>query len=283
MNVLYIGATGLVGSHVVPFLTAKFHLTLTGYTTDEVNGMEVLPLDLTQWDATEALIQKGAANGAPFDAVVYCATANYRENNQSDPDGRHRYFENCIEVNARGAYHVFEAAWRARVPRVVHIGSMTSVLGAPSYEYIDAETRDRPNDLYAATKVFGEHVGRSYVFRPRRRRRETNTEPVQTMQVLCLRLGQPFSGENHWRRSPHKPSRLAAHMEDIAQAIECALLTDIPYGIYPVVSEVENPLVDPELYAELGYKPLWRFDSTGVERKEDHAPSPNEPVRPAAS
>ena len=282
MNVLYIGATGLVGSHVVPFLAEKFHLTLTGYTTDKVNGMEVLPLDLTQWDATETLIKNGATNGQPFDAVVYCATANYRENNQSDPDGRHRYYENCIEVNARGAYHVFEAAWRAGVSRVVHIGSMTAMLGQPVYEYIDHDTLDRPNDLYAATKIFGENVGRSYVFRPRRRR-QLEPETEQRMQVICLRLGQPFSGETHWRRSPHNPSRLAAHMEDIAGAIECALRTDIPYGIYPVVSDVENPLVDPSTYAELGYQPLWRFDSTGVQRKEDASTTESLPASKVAS
>lgn len=272
MNVLYIGASGLVGSHVVPILAENFHLTLTGYAADEIDGMPVLPLDLTQWDATEALVRDGNANGQPFDAVVYCATANYRENDLRDPEGRRRYYENCIEVNARGAYHVFEAAWRADVPRVIHVGSMTSYLGPPVYEYIDLDTRDRPNDLYAATKVFGEHVGRSYVFRPRHGRRiQTDAEMNRSMQVLCLRLGQPFAKESNWKPRPGRTHRVPVHMEDIAQAIDCALRVDVRYGVYPIVSEVEIPFIDPGTYAELGYQPRWRFDSEGVHRKEDKA------------
>jgi len=41
MNVLYIGATGLVGSHVTPILKEKFDLTLTAFSEGEVKGMPV--------------------------------------------------------------------------------------------------------------------------------------------------------------------------------------------------------------------------------------------------
>lgn len=262
MKVLFIGATGLVGSHAVPFLTQKFDLTLTAFNSGNVAELEVTALDITDWEATAALIQQGTSDGKPFDAIVYCATANYR-GNSGDRDSRHRYFENCIEVNARGAYHVFEAAWRANVAKVVHIGSMTAMLGAPEYEQINAESRDRPNDLYAATKIFGEHVGRSYVFRPRQKRKTSLKPPTQSMQVLCLRLGQPFIDEQHWKNSPHVGSRLATSMEDIAQAIECSLLTEVRYGVYSIVSAVENTKIDPELYAEIGYKPRWKFFNDG--------------------
>lgn len=257
MKVLFIGATGLVGSHVVPFLKEKFELSLAAINSDNIAGMAVTAVDICDWDAIEAFIQKGASDGDPFDAVVYCATANYRENRKTDVEGQLRYYENCIEVNARGAYHVFEASWRANVKKVIHIGSMTSVLGLPHYEVIDAQTRDRPNDLYAATKIFGENVGHSYAGYAER----PDGSPLP-MQVLCLRLGQPFSSEDSWRKSP-RASRLAIDVEDIASAIECVLLADIQFGIYPVVSEVENPWVAPSAYAEIGYKPVWKFTPEG--------------------
>src|SRR5690606_2544162 len=46
MNVLFIGATGLVGSHTVPLLRDKFALTLTGIQEDELAGMPVRKLDI---------------------------------------------------------------------------------------------------------------------------------------------------------------------------------------------------------------------------------------------
>lgn len=257
MNVLYIGASGLVGSHAVPFLAQDFNLTLTGIAEDTVNDMPVLPLDITQWHEIESFVQKGTANGESFDAIVYCATANYH-NQGLGIEGHRKYYEKCIEVNMRGAYHVFEAAKRAGVPRVVHIGSMTSFLGSPHYEYIDIDSRDRPNDLYAATKIFGENVGYTYAYPPY----EWNQKDTEEgMQVICLRLGQPFIDKKHWREQRFRAARLPVHMEDIAQAVKCALVTDIRYGVYAIVSDVEEEdrYIDPELYEKLGYKPLWKF------------------------
>jgi uronate dehydrogenase len=256
MNVLFIGATGRVGSHVVPFLKPQFDLTLAAYGAGEVAGLPVVAADICDWEATVALIKAGTANGAPFDAVVYCATADYRGVHKRDAEARRQYFERCIEVNARGAYHVFEAAHRADVPRVVHVGSLTAVLGAPRYEYIDTDTPDRPSDLYAATKIFGENVGRSYAFWPRHFA-PGSSRIKAPMQVICLRLGHPFESEAQWRASRFGSSQVAVSMEDIARALERALLSEVRYGVYPVVSQVDDTYIDPALYAELGYEPAW--------------------------
>jgi nucleoside-diphosphate-sugar epimerase len=253
MKVLFVGATGLIGSHVIPFLKEKFDITPAAFDEGVVADLPVIKMDIRHWEATEVILRNGAAGGEQFDAVVYCATANYRENGLQDKEELRRYYENCIEVNVRGSYHVFEAAYRAGVPRVIHIGSMTAMLGQPHHEKIDSEAHDRPADLYAASKIFGEHVGRSYAFRV--------ANPNVSMQVLCLRLGQPFISRDHWRQIPHarKGLQLAVCMEDIAHAIECALLTEVRYGVYPVVSKVEDSWVDPVMYAELGYEPRWKF------------------------
>jgi NAD(P)-dependent dehydrogenase (short-subunit alcohol dehydrogenase family) len=271
MNVLFIGATGKVGSHVVPFLKPQFDLTLAAYTAGEVAGLPVAAVDICEWEATAALIKEGPG-GAPFDAVVYCATANYRGVRHYDPEEHRRYFEHCIEVNARGAYHVYEAAYRAGISRVVHVGSLTAVLGSPRYDYIGLDTPDRPMDLYAATKIFGENVGRSYAFRPRRYRAQPD-EIKTPMRVICLRLGQPFESEPEWRASRFCSSRIAVCMEDIARALERSLLTEVSYGVYPVVSQVDDIYIDPALYAELGYEPGWLLSAAAnqwIRRDETH-------------
>lgn len=273
MNILYIGATGLVGSHVTPILKKKFDLTLTAFSEDEVEGMPVAALDITDWEAVEAAFAAGNAQGEPFDAVVNCAIANYREyrgKNRQDPDAQRKYFEQCIEVNARGAYHVYEAAARAKIPRVVYIGSMTAVLGQPRYEIIDPEARERPNDVYAACKIFGEHVGRTYAF-PRKHWREKPAESTgddYAMSVICLRLGQPIDperdyNEGRWQRV--LTGGLALDMRDLALAIECGLCADVKYGVYSIVSGCEKTFIDPSLYTEIGYTPRWKFTDDGVQ------------------
>ncbi len=269
MNVLYVGATGLVGSHVAPILKEKFDLTLTAFGESEIAGLPVASLDITDWSDIEAVFAAGNAKGEPFDAVVNCAIANYRDRDWSDPDGQRQYFEQCIEVNARGAYHVYEAAARAKISRVVYIGSMTAVLGQPRYEFIDPETRDRPNDVYAACKIFGEHVGRSYAF-PRKTWRTTPialTEDEYSMSVICLRLGQPIEPEkdyNEGRWPRILTCGLALDMRDLALAIECALCADVKYGVYPIVSGCEETFIDPSLYAEINYTPRWTFTAEGA-------------------
>src|SRR5690606_32203948 len=110
----------------------------------------------------------------------------------------------------------------------------------------------------AATKIFAEHVGRSYAYRPPWYKTDSSDNAVP-MQVVCLRLGHPFESEEQWRNSEYRQCRFSICMEDVAHAIERALLADIRYGVYPVVSINENPWVDPSLYAELGYQPGWKL------------------------
>lgn len=254
MKVLFIGATGFVGSHVIPILKDKFAFTLSALNSGQLADLPVQSIDICDWDSIETAIKGGTSQGEPFDAIVYCATANYHQVNMDDAEEIRLYYEHCIEVNARGAYHVYEAAWRTKVPLVVHIGSMTAMMGEPKYSHIDTDARDRPNGLYAATKIFGEHVGRSYAFR---------TSPSrQKMNVICLRLGQPTAADEpdtqSWIRSAQYCAT-AAEMRDIAQAIECALKVDVQYGVYSIVSKADKTYVHPALYEELGYEPQWKF------------------------
>lgn len=257
MNVLFIGATGLVGSCTVPLLKDGFNLTLMARNSGQIADLPVREIDICDWESIETAIKNGTSDNKPFDAVIYCATADYRQVKMCDDEERRLYYERCIEVNVRGTYHVYEAAWRANVPRVVHIGSLAAMIGSPRYDFIDANTRDRPNDLYAATKIFGEHVGRQYAFPP--------PSSEQRMKVLCLRLGQPTAADEPYTQTWIQSAQycgMASDMRDIAWAMECALKADIQYGVYSIVSEADEVYIDPALYTELGYKPRWKYDFT---------------------
>lgn len=82
------------------------------------------------------------------------------------------------EANFDGALHVFEAARRHGVRRVVYASSIhaTGFTPAASAPNLPAATPARPDTLYGVSKVFGEALGRYYADR-------------YDMQVACLRIG----------------------------------------------------------------------------------------------
>ncbi|MEO6906471.1 MAG: SDR family NAD(P)-dependent oxidoreductase [Abditibacteriaceae bacterium] len=273
MKVLFIGATGLMGSHTIPFLMNKVELTLAANTGVEVAGLPVTKIDITDWEETESVVAAGDANGNKFDAIVYCATANIRENDHHTDEGKRLYYENCIEVNVRGAYHVFEAARRAGIDRAVHIGSNASMMGTPRIPQIGKEVLNQARDLYAATKIFGEQVGRSYAYRQYDWLPDTN-RVYESMQVICLRLGQPFFSEEQWLGSRHWRTSQPMYVGDTARAIECALQAPVRFGIYPIISAVDNGWILPEATEELGYTPGWKFtaENTLIKIADDLPP-----------
>jgi nucleoside-diphosphate-sugar epimerase len=258
MNVLYLGATGVIGSQVIPILKEHFNLTLAAFGGGEIDGLPVIDLDITDFEATEALVKAGNADGQPFDAIVNSAIAPHRDPVRRQPGGRHLYNDKCIQVNAGGAYHVFEAAARAEVPKVVYIASLTAVLGPPRPDFIGKDAPVQTGNVYAASKVFGEHVGRYYAYR--------DASEGPNLKVLCLRLGQPYKSftrsDENWATSQIRG--IASHYEDIARAIDLALKLDAQYGIFPIVSASDTPVVDPKAYADLGYQPAWNFTAEGI-------------------
>jgi nucleoside-diphosphate-sugar epimerase len=260
MKVLLVGATGVIGSQIVPFLKERFDLQLAAFGGGEVDGLSVEHCDITNWP-----LLCGYLN-SDLDAVINCAIAPYTGVDYSDDDSRHEYYHACLDINARGAYNLFEAAWRARVRKFVYISSMTAVLGKPEYAYIERDAPERPNNLYAASKLLGEHAGRFFAFR------RPEHDPDYAMRVLCLRLGMPFPSrgptDDDWHQNERTRS-LMVHVEDVAQAVSLALESKAAvYDVLPVVSRSDVRFVDLSKTSELGYQPRWLFTQDGMSRAE---------------
>jgi nucleoside-diphosphate-sugar epimerase len=153
------GAGGLIGRLIAADLAAD-HL---------VRALAHEDADVTDLDAlTDAF--------AGCDAVVHLAAASH----VNAP------WEVVLPDNLVGARHVFEAAYRAGVGRVVFASSNHAV---GMYEWdaarfvdpdhpieVTVDVAARPDSLYGASKVWGEAVGRYYVER-------------RGLSVVCLRIG----------------------------------------------------------------------------------------------
>jgi nucleoside-diphosphate-sugar epimerase len=256
MRVLFIGGTGLIGHQVVPILKESHDVTVAALGGGVVAGLTAIDVDICDLQTVEKILDDARHADEPFDAIVNCAVAAHRGVNKSTLDDLYRYNDQCINVNARGAYNVYEAAWRVGVPRVVFISSLTASLGSPRHEFIDKHSQDRPANVYAVCKIFGEYVGRYFAYRA-----EAGREPLK---VVGLRLGHPhIEADDYWKQSRKRRSMMV-HGRDVAHAISCALEIDVQFGVYSIVSESDVPYIDRSLYSELQYRPKWKFTAAGL-------------------
>ena len=260
MHVLFVGATGAIGRQVVPILAKNFDLKLAALHAATVAEMPVAPCDITDFVQLLPLMKN-------VDAVVNCAIETRRSGYQRGIDSSGLelssvYDEGRLDVNVRGAYYLYETAARCGVKKFVFISSMTAVLGQPNYEHIERDAAPRPENLYACTKLFGENLGSVYAHDEKR-----------PMRVLALRLGQPYpSGtgyDTRWQESTHARSVMVA-LQDVAQAIECALLSDVNFGVYPILSRNDVNWIEVSAAQEIGYAPRFAFLANGL--KESDAP-----------
>ncbi len=147
-------------------------------------------------------------------------------------------FENILEANIRGVYNLFEAARLEGIRRVVFAstGHVTGFYARSAI--IDESATVRPDTLYAASKVFGEAVGRLYADK-------------YGMEVVCIRIGhvsvQPmYDVDRHIWISPR----------DLAQLLEIALeRTPLHFEVLYGVSDNRLRWWSLDRARELGYRP----------------------------
>jgi uronate dehydrogenase len=146
-TILLTGAAGRLGTQLRRGLAPLCrHLRLTDRSpiTDLQPHEEAHVADLADEAAIMALCQG-------VDAIVHFGGAPLE-----------RPWDEVLNANIRGSYHIYEGARKAGVRRVVYASSVHAIGYHRLEDHIDAESPHRPDGLYGLSKCFVEDLGRLY-------------------------------------------------------------------------------------------------------------------------
>lgn len=154
-------------------------------------------------------------------------------------------FDEILESNIVGTYHVFEAARQAGVRRVVYASSHHVTGFYPVDHLTRVEEPVRPDSYYGVSKVFGEALGRLY-------------RDKWGLEVVCLRIGV-------CRVAPENSDQLRTWLsvEDSARLVRAAAVAELPDGFATVygVSNNANRFWDSAAGGKIGFIPEDSADS----------------------
>ncbi len=234
--VLVTGATGEVGRGVLPWLGERFSLRLLSIDPPG-NDPRRIQADVLDWNSLSA-----ALDGV--DCVLHLAIATGHSGVYEDDAFNDRRFD----VNVKGTFHVFEAARRAKVRRVVHVSSLMVVWGYGKEGPVPGDASPRPIGTYALTKTLTEDIARHYAER-------------HNMEVITLRITRPLDlNDPEQLRRPVRPQQVP--LPDLAQAFIRALTVPLPrYEIVTIVGESSRRVWDlGPARRVLGYEPQCWLD-----------------------
>ncbi len=148
-------------------------------------------------------------------------------------------YEDIRRVNIDGTFHVYEAARRAGVTRVVFASSNHAVGFTPRADCVPVDTRPRPDSFYGVSKVTGEALGSLYVDR-------------YGLDVVCLRIGSQLP-------RPLRPRHLSTWLSDgdVVRLVDAALSAPSPgFVVVYGISANTRGWWDMQPGRALGYHPL---------------------------
>jgi uronate dehydrogenase len=238
--VLVTGAAGEVARGVVPLLAREFTLRLLDRTPPGDDPLRV-QADVLDWASLETAM-RGVG------AVLHLAVASGHPGVYEDDAFNDRRFD----VNVKGTFHVFEAARRAGVRRVVHVSSLMVVWGYGHGELVPGDAPPRPVGTYALTKALSEEVARHYA-------------EAHGLEVVTLRIAAPLDLTSpDLARKPVRPQQVP--LPDLAQAFSRALTVPLAgYQAVTIVGESSRRAWDlGPARRLLGYTPRYRLDDLGV-------------------
>lgn len=238
--VLVTGATGEVARGVLPTLAQHFTLRLLApdAAADDPRSVRA---DLLDWDALARALRG-------VDAVLHLAVASGHSGVYEDDAFNDRRFD----VNVKGTFHVFEAARRAGVRRVVHVSSLMVVWGHGTAALVPGGAAPRPVGTYALTKALSEEIAHHYAH-------------AHGLEVLTLRVAAPLDLDDpRLRDKPVRPQQTP--FPDLAQAFVQALTVPLTgYEVVTIVGESSRRIWDLEPARRvLGYAPRYRLDDLGI-------------------
>ncbi|MCH5652266.1 NAD-dependent epimerase/dehydratase family protein [Pseudomonas syringae] len=166
-----------------------------------------------------------------------------------------RPFEEILGANICGVFHIYEAARRHGVKRVIFASSNHVIGFYKQTETIDAHSPRRPDSYYGLSKSYGEDMASFYFDR-------------YGIETVSIRIGSSFSEPQNRRMMSTWLS-----FADLTQLIERSMYTpDVGHTVVYGVSDNKTVWWDNRLASKLDYKPK---DSSEVFReKVDAQPLP---------
>jgi uronate dehydrogenase len=207
-------------------------------------GEEIRPCDLADKAAVDRLVEG-------CDAIVHLGGVSVE-----------RPFEEVLEANIRGVFHVYEGARRHGVKRVVFASSNHVVGFHKQGEVIDADCPRRPDSYYGLSKAYGEDLSRFYFDR-------------YGIETACLRIGSSFP-------EPKDRRMLITWLSyrDLTELVRCCLFAPrLGHTIVYGMSANRDQWWDNSKAAHLGFHAQ---DSSEQFRAKVEALPPMDPQDPAA-
>jgi uronate dehydrogenase len=205
---------------------------------------EIVPCDLSDKQAVDALV-------SGCDAIVHLGGVSVE-----------RPFEEILGANICGVFHVYEAARRHGVKRVIFASSNHVVGFHKQTETLDADSLRRPDGYYGLSKSFGEDVAQFYFDR-------------YGIETVSIRIGSSFPEPLNRRMMSTWLS-----YRDLTELVRCALFTpEVGHTIVYGVSANRTVWWDNSGAAKLGYVAQ---DSSEVFRDKVEALPPVDPTDPNA-
>lgn len=146
-TILITGAAGRLGTELrrgLAPLARKLRLADVAQIKDLKDNEEAVIFDLADEAAVHAAI-------AGVDAIVHFGGAPLE-----------RPWDEVLNANIRGSYHIYEGARKHGVTRVIYASSVHAIGYHKLEDQIDASDRHRPDSLYGLSKCFVENLGQLY-------------------------------------------------------------------------------------------------------------------------
>ena len=247
MKILITGATGVIGSRLVPALEGEHELRLLSR-RDFPDDSRWRRVDVTDIDQV-----CDAADG--MDMAIHLAIATGREGDYEDD----AFNSQRMDINVKGTYNLFEAARRHRLKRVIYTSSLTVVWGYPPPQWVQGDAPAKPVGTYALTKYVGEKIAEYYA-------------DLHGISTLCLRIPKPFDIDDpKLVKSSILPQWLA--FPDLIRAYKLALSApDVGFEIVTLVGESSRRRWDLSRAEKvLGYRSRYRLEDMGCALREEPA------------
>ncbi|MGV8843457.1 MAG: NAD-dependent epimerase/dehydratase family protein [Pseudomonas sp.] len=149
-----------------------------------------------------------------------------------------RPFEEILGANICGVFHIYEAARRHGVKRVIFASSNHVIGFYKQNESIDGNAARRPDSYYGLSKSYGEDMASFYFDR-------------YGIETVSIRIGSSFP-------EPHNRRMMSTWLSfrDLVQLIERALYTpNVGHTVVYGMSDNQNVWWDNHLATHLGFQP----------------------------